>query len=136
TLSPAVLTDLLRKELKFAGVIFSDALEMRAISDRFAIEETVIKGANAGLDVLAICENPDLQNRAIDALSAGLRSGKVAEEVVYNANVRIERLVRQYVRPAVENPDLSVLNSAEHRTIIERIASVPVGPDPTERSTT
>jgi len=136
TLSPAVLTDLLREQLKFAGVILSDALEMRAIADRFAIEETVIRGANAGLDVLAICENPDLQNRAIDALSAGLRSGKVVEEIVYNANVRIERLVRQYVRPAVENPDLSVLNSAEHRAIVEQFSSVPVGPDPTERSIT
>jgi beta-N-acetylhexosaminidase len=136
TLSRAVLTDLLRQQLKFEGLIFSDALEMRAISDRFAIEETVIRGANAGLDVLAICENPDLQNRAIDALSSGLRSGKVTEEIVYNANVRIERLVRQYVRPAVENPDLSVLNSPEHRAMVEQIAALPVGPDPTERSTT
>src|SRR5882672_7929465 len=109
---------------------------MRAISDRLAIEETVIKGANAGLDLLAICENPDLQNRAIDALSAGLRSGKVAQEIVINAYLRIEHLMRQYVRQAAETSDLSVLNSAEHRAIVEQIAAVPVGPDPTERSTT
>jgi beta-N-acetylhexosaminidase len=135
TLSPAILIHLLREELKFSGVTISDALEMRAISDRVAIEETVIRGANAGLDVLAICENPDLQNRAIDALSAGVRSGKVKEEIVINAYLRIERLIKQYVRPAVESPDLSVLNSAEHQGVVERISSVPVGPDPTERST-
>ena len=122
TLSPAVLSHLLRQELKFPGVIFSDALEMKAIADRSPIEETVIRGASAGLDVLAICENPDLQNRAIDALCAGLRSGKVKEEIVINAYLRMERLIRKYVRPAEEKPDLSVLNSAEHRGIVDRIA--------------
>jgi beta-N-acetylhexosaminidase len=134
TLSAAILSHVLRGELKFAGVVFSDALEMKAIADRFPIEETVIRGANAGLDVLAICEDPDLQNRAIDALSAGLRAGKVKEESVINAYLRIERLIKQYVQPAKENADLSVLNSVEHHAIVEKIASVISGPDPTERA--
>jgi beta-N-acetylhexosaminidase len=136
TLSNAVLTNLLRRKMKFQGVIFSDALEMKAIAENFSIEETVVKGATSGLDLLAICEDPDLQNRAIDALIAGVRSGKVGEDVITNANRSVDRLIKQYVRPAAENPDLSILNSPEHRAIVERISSVPVGPDPTERSTT
>src|SRR5687767_5431730 len=46
TLSSAVLTELLRKKMGFSGVIFSDALEMKAIADNFAIEDVVVKGAN------------------------------------------------------------------------------------------
>jgi len=135
TLSPAVITTLLRGKMKFSGVIFSDAMEMRAIADHFAIDDAVVKGANAGLDFLAICENPDLQNHAIDALIAAAGSGKVGQVLIKNANRRIDRLVRQYVLPPHDNPDLSVLNSPEHRAIVEQISSLPVGPDPTERST-
>ena len=133
TLSQAALTTLLREKLNFDEVIFSDAMEMKAIADHFSVDEMVIRGANAGLDVLAICENPDLQNKAIDALISAMGAGKVDEDVIANANRRIDRLIRQYVRPPTENPDLSRLNSAEHRAIVERISSVPVGPDPTER---
>jgi beta-N-acetylhexosaminidase len=133
TLSEAVIGGLLRGKMKFGGVAVSDALEMKAIADHFAIEKVVARGANAGLDLLAICENPDLQNRAIDALMAAVSAGKVGPDLVASANRRVEKLIRQYVRPANENPDLSVLNSAEHRAIVERIVSVPVGPDPTER---
>ena len=58
--------------MNFSGVVFSDALEMKAIADHFSIQEVVLKGANAGIDLLAICENPDLQNRAIDALTSAV----------------------------------------------------------------
>jgi len=136
TLSESVIRRLLREKMKFFGVVFSDALEMKAIADHFAIEDVVLLGANAGLDLLAICENPDLQNRAIDALHSAAAAGKVGQVVIKNANRRIERLVKQYVRPASENPDLNVLNSTEHRAVVEQIAPVPIGPDPTERRTT
>jgi len=136
TLSHAVLTKLLRQKMKFDGVIFSDALEMKAIADHFPIEETVLKGATAGIDLLAICENPDLQNKAIDALISAARSGKISESLIASANGRIEKLIKQFVRPPNANPDLSILNSPEHRAIVEQISTVPIGPDPTERSTT
>lgn len=135
TLSQAVVTKLLRQKMKFGGVIFSDALEMKAIADHFSIEETVVKGASAGLDILAICENPDLQNKAIDVLIAAARSGKISENQIASANRRIDELITQYVRPPSPHPNLSVLNSPQHRAIVERIATVPLGPDPTERST-
>jgi beta-N-acetylhexosaminidase len=134
TLSSAVLTGLLRGKMKFSGVIVSDALEMKAIADHFAIEEVVVRGANAGVDLLAICEDPDLQNRAIDALVAAAGAGSVGQVVIKNANRRVQRLISQNVGAARESADLSVLDSAEHRAIVERISSVPVGPDPTERS--
>ena len=134
TLSPGVITQLLRGKMNFPGVVFSDALEMKAIANHFSIEEVVLRGANAGIDLLAICENPDLQHQAIDALLASAAAGQVGQVEIKRANRRIERLIRQYVSPAVENPDQSVLNSAEHRAIVERVAAGPVGVDPTERA--
>jgi beta-N-acetylhexosaminidase len=136
TISHAVLTGLLRQKMRFDGVIISDALEMKAISDHFPIDEVVVKGASAGLDLLAICENPDLQNQAIDALTLATARGNVPWKQIKDANRRIDRLMKQFVRPAAAAFDSSVPGCAEHRAIVDRLSSVPVGPDPTERSTT
>ncbi|WP_028401095.1 glycoside hydrolase family 3 protein [Ectobacillus panaciterrae] len=51
TLSRKVLTDLLRNEMKFNGVIVTDALNMKAIADNFGQEEAVIMAINAGVDI-------------------------------------------------------------------------------------
>nr|WP_224752282.1 glycoside hydrolase family 3 protein [Metabacillus arenae] len=51
TLSKKVLTDLLRKDMGFDGVIVTDALNMKAIVDNFGQEEAVIMAINAGVDI-------------------------------------------------------------------------------------
>jgi beta-N-acetylhexosaminidase len=66
TLSRAVAHDLLRNELGFQGVLFSDDLEMAALDE--PIEQTAVQSVRAGCDVLLICKSWDLQQRAHDAL--------------------------------------------------------------------
>ena len=68
TLSPKICTDLLRGEIGFQGVLFSDDLEMKALADRQEIEETAVAAVRAGCDALLICRDLDLQQRAHDAL--------------------------------------------------------------------
>jgi beta-N-acetylhexosaminidase len=51
TLSRKVLTDLLRNEMKYNGVIVTDALNMKAIADNFGREEAVIMAIHAGVDI-------------------------------------------------------------------------------------
>ena len=68
TLSVAVATDLLRAGLGFSGVLFSDDLEMRALSGRMSIEESAVGAVLAGCDVLLICEHEALAERAHSAL--------------------------------------------------------------------
>ena len=52
TLSKKVLTDLLRTEMGFKGVVSTDALNMKAITDHFGAEESVIMAINAGTDIV------------------------------------------------------------------------------------
>jgi beta-N-acetylhexosaminidase len=68
TLSRAVVTDLLRSELGFDGVCFSDDLHMKAISDRYTVERAAILAIEAGCDGLLVCTDPDSQERARLAL--------------------------------------------------------------------
>jgi beta-N-acetylhexosaminidase len=68
TLSRAVCTGLLRRDLAFEGVLFSDDLEMGAIASHFSIEEAAVLAVEAGCDALLICKDEALQERAHAAL--------------------------------------------------------------------
>ena len=60
TLSKQSITDLLRKELHFKGVVFSDDMHMKAISAEYSFKEAIEKAINAGVDVLLFSGNiPD-----------------------------------------------------------------------------
>jgi len=69
TLSPAVLA-LLRHELGYDGLVFSDDLEMRAIADRFAPGDVAQAALAAGVDALLVCSRADLRDAVLAALEA------------------------------------------------------------------
>jgi beta-N-acetylhexosaminidase len=69
TLSPAALR-LLREELGYDGVVFSDDLEMRAVADRFPIRERVLGPLRAGVDALLVCSDMALWHEALLVLEA------------------------------------------------------------------
>ncbi len=69
TLSPRLCTTLLRGEFGFEGVVFSDDLEMGALSQNWPIEETAVRAIEAGCDVLLVCSDPESISRARGALA-------------------------------------------------------------------
>ena len=54
SLSRRALTDLLRGDLGFTGVIVSDGLEMRAVSEPYGIPEAAVRAVIAGTDLLCL----------------------------------------------------------------------------------
>jgi beta-N-acetylhexosaminidase len=66
TLSHAICTDLLRGQLGFSGVLFSDDLEMKALT--MPTGEAAVRAVNAGCDVLLVCSRADLAQAAHEAL--------------------------------------------------------------------
>lgn len=69
TLSHAICTDLLRTELGFQGVLFSDDLEMKAIAALRPIERAAVDAVRAGCDVLLVCRDQDTQGRVYETLA-------------------------------------------------------------------
>ncbi len=137
-MSRPILQGILRDRLRFGGVIISDDLEMKAIASNFGPEQTMIKGALAGINLFMICHNHALQREAIDLLVKAVERGDVPIERIDLANQRIDRLFAQYVKPAdATTDDLKIVGCAEHRAVVERIREMS-GPatksdDPTER---
>jgi len=68
TFSPKIVNHYLREKLHFAGIIFSDDLEMGAIARYYPIGEACIKGVLAGHDFLLICSDYGKQREGLCAL--------------------------------------------------------------------
>jgi beta-N-acetylhexosaminidase len=94
SLSPAALTGLLRGELGFTGVIVSDGLEMRAVSDVYGIPEAAVLAVLAGTDLLCLGRDQDQQmyTDVRDALIEAVRSGRMPGERLEDAAARVAEL--------------------------------------------
>jgi beta-glucosidase-like glycosyl hydrolase len=73
TLSPAILTDLLKKDLGFKGIIVTDALEMAGIVKSFSTGDAAVRTLEAGADVLLMPTDPDAVVQAVTRSSRGRR---------------------------------------------------------------
>ena len=81
SLSPKVVTDLLRKELGFNGIVFSDALNMKGVSSFFRPGEVDLKAFQAGNDVMLFAEDIP---RAVRMFSAALKDSTIRREDLYS----------------------------------------------------
>ena len=94
TLSPTILTRLLRGRFGFRGVIASDDLEMRAIADQWGPGEAAVKALAAGCDLLLFCHRQDWLRTAVEAVERAVSRGQLAEARVTEAYRRVTRLMQ------------------------------------------
>jgi beta-N-acetylhexosaminidase len=80
SINPHIVTDLLRDELGFSGLVVTDDLEMGAIAKHAEIEESALRAVLAGEDMLLICARPDLIRRAYNSLLDAARQGELSRE--------------------------------------------------------
>ena len=83
SVSKAIITDLLKKEMGFQGLIVTDAMDMRGLTSKYAPGEAAVKALEAGVDVLLMPSNPDLAIKGIvAAVTAGTLSVKRLDQSV------------------------------------------------------
>ncbi|MCE9597179.1 MAG: hypothetical protein K8S54_04350 [Spirochaetia bacterium] len=78
TLSPKILKDYLRVKLGFKGLTLTDALEMKAVADRYPPPILARKAFNAGLDVLLLTSTGERTKSLFESLLAGFKSGELS----------------------------------------------------------
>ncbi|HWF08046.1 MAG TPA: glycoside hydrolase family 3 N-terminal domain-containing protein [Bryobacteraceae bacterium] len=86
TLSPKILTGILREELGFRGIIVTDALDMGGIAKGFPNGDAAVRSLEAGADVLLMPPDP---GAAINAIAAAVRSGRISQKRVDESVMRI-----------------------------------------------
>jgi len=96
TLSRATVTGILRKELGYDGVVLSDCLQMRAISDYYGFETAIQKAIEAGVDMILFANNSvyeeDIAARAIALVKRLIEDGAVSAARIEKSYRRICRL--------------------------------------------
>jgi len=119
TLSPAILTTLLREELGFRGVIVSDDLGMKAVADRWPIEELTVRAVAAGADHLLVREPEARQVAAFEALVHEAESSPSFRAQVEASAARVAALkARVTVGPPATSAALpSLLGTPAHRAL-------------------
>ena len=131
TLSRRILRDLLRGELGFDGVLVSDALEMKAIADRYGEAAGARIALAAGADQVIVAV-PDLETTLTcrDEVLGALRTGVLPEERVREAAGRVGRLAGRYAAPAdpgtVTGWDSGAGREAARRAVGDRSVRRPV----------
>lgn len=118
SLSPVFLQEILRGELGFRGVAFTDDLDMGAIDDA---AEAALQSILAGADIALICHSEDAQERACDAIAQAMKDGSLPPDQEEASSDRIRRLKESYCRPNWRKEMLEVIGCAEHREARERI---------------
>jgi beta-N-acetylhexosaminidase len=122
TLSESIGTGLLRHQLGYQGVVFSDDMEMKAIADNFTIEESVALGARAGIDVFLFCHELPRAVEAWEFLCAQAERDAAVRAQVETSYRRITALKERYLKTftaVAENEIQSRLRRLNHRRIVE-----------------
>ncbi|KAJ5600132.1 hypothetical protein N7450_001199 [Penicillium hetheringtonii] len=87
-LSDQVVDELLRKEMKFQGVVVSECLEMEALTHNIGVGGGTVMAKNAGCDVVLLCRSFPVQQEAINGLKLGVENGIIGRS-------RIEQSLRR-----------------------------------------
>jgi beta-N-acetylhexosaminidase len=124
TLSRSICASLLRAELGFEGVLFSDDLEMKAITSRYPIEDAAREAVWAGCDALLVCSDEDAQARVHESLTRAAEKDTKFRDRCREAVTRVMRLRRLCPpRPITSREGLAaIVGGAPSQAIAQRIA--------------
>lgn len=92
TVSRTILTDHLKRDLKYKGIIITDDLEMKSISDVLTPAESAVKAVIAGNDILMFSSTYDSQIEAYDALLIAVQNGQIEEERIDESVIKLLRV--------------------------------------------
>lgn len=92
TLSPRILTDLLRREIGFDGVCFTDCMQMDAIAKGVGTTEGAVQAVIAGADCVLISHKRELALESIDRIVEAVESGRLPRARLEEAYARVTRL--------------------------------------------
>jgi beta-N-acetylhexosaminidase len=96
TLSKKIMTDYLRDDLGFEGVIFSDDMQMKAIANQFGFEKSIQMAILAGVDILMFSNHIPMKGRdmilpkdIIDIVKEMVKNGEISEDRIHESYQRI-----------------------------------------------
>ena len=125
TLSPRILQTILREEMGYKGLLVTDDMEMKAVCGRYHTETQLKRACEASVDVMLACESPELQLEFYEGLvhlqeEDSTRHDRLAKD----SEQRLLAFRERFLLDPPHCPGLEILNSPEHRAIVEQIRAL------------
>jgi len=128
TLSPHIIDGILKKQLGYRGIVFTDDLDMKAISAKYGTMEAVVAAIAAGCDAVLMCgTNHDVQAGAIEAVIHAVEDGTLPFTRVEDALLRQRRVKERFLAPPRPRPLTgsalrNLLGRDEHQAVADEMA--------------
>ena len=110
SLSHEIVTDILKKKLRFSGIIITDALNMGAIAQNYSSGEAAVMAVEAGVDMLLM--PADFQT-AYEGLINAVYEGRVSEERIDESVLRILQVKRKMREMSSKNDEEKLQSGQE-----------------------
>ena len=127
TLSHPILTDLLRGELGFGGIIITDDMEMKAIDKRYRTGEAAVMAIEAGADMVLSLWKYQNQVKVFNALVSAVKSGRISEARIDGSIKRILKYKKAYGvfdwETTASSKAIKLVGSESHRRVAAAIAN-------------
>ncbi|MDX2008341.1 MAG: beta-N-acetylhexosaminidase [Meiothermus sp.] len=125
TLSKNILTDLLRKRLGYQGIIVTDALDMKAISENYGLGQAAVLSVKAGADMILSLGKPEVHAAQARALAGAIQDGEIGKARVAASQARLRSAARKF--PAVARPYRPAQLRAD-RQLMQQVALASITP--------
>ena len=122
TISPTIITGLLRQQMHYDGVVVTDDLEMGAVVRHATVEQTVMNALNAGADMMLVCHTIELALAARDACLRAIENRTLSQQRVEEAVQRITTL--RHAHQSRQEPALPPPKEHEHTQLVEEILRI------------
>lgn len=124
TMSKAAIERLLRQDVGFRGAVFSDDLEMDAVSDNYEIDEAGVLAIEAGCDLLLVCSDLEAAAKLRDTLAKEADRSEAFATRLKEARFRANALRRSVLDTPSPISLKNALESAEARSVEERLGQL------------
>ncbi|MFR9240130.1 MAG: beta-N-acetylhexosaminidase [Clostridium baratii] len=108
SMSYEIVTNILRKDLGFDGLVVSDDMTMGAITENYSIEEASVKSINAGVDLLLVCQKYENTENVLKALKEAVLNGTISKERLDNALYNIISTKKKYLLNKEPKNDITI----------------------------
>jgi beta-N-acetylhexosaminidase len=99
TLSPTILSGILRQQMGFSGVILSDDLEMGAIVNHVSAGTAAVRSLQAGVDMVLVCKTRKLITDTVEAIRRAIEAHELSQASLEASVARIDSVKQQFVYP-------------------------------------
>ncbi|XEC92927.1 beta-N-acetylhexosaminidase [Paenibacillus tarimensis] len=118
SMSKSIITNLLRNRLRYNGVVVTDDMTMKAITNHFEIGRASVESVKAGSDLILVAHDFQLITSAVQALEEAVEEGEITEERI---NESVSRIIQLKLNYEIEDKAVEPVNISELNESIKKV---------------